>query len=266
MSSGLTLGFARANLPTSALAPSVAASIPQSAAAINAVTSWILNNGMWVGTLQEAVFTIWDDVQITLPRSMLTIQASVLQGTGDQFRQWVPMNVANEWFQWIPGGSGFISNPPWNTQVLTSLGEGFVIFRDLPSTGTIKIYNTTTETAGTINIRGFDSTGAKVYTGTGGSRVEGENVAQPTTANTSATTTTTWNSGNSLYAVVRPTTNGVIKFYHVAADTTETQADDIAVDAATVGADFVFKRGSGWTTIINLFKLRKKAKAETTTT
>lgn len=223
MSSGLTLGFARANLPTAALAPSVAASVPQSAAAINAVTSWILNNGMWVGTLQEAVFTIWDNVQITLPRSMLTIQASVLQGTGDQFRQWVPMNVANEWFQWIPGGGGFVSNPPWNTQVLTSLGEGFVIFRDLPSTGTIKIYNATTETAGTINIRGYDSAGAKVYTGVGGSRVEGENVAQPTTANTSVTTATTWNSGNSLYAVVKPTTNGVIRFYHVAADLTETK-------------------------------------------
>ncbi len=223
MSSGLTLGFARANLPTSALSAQTAASASLSAQVINAATSWILNNGKWLGTLQEAVFTIWDNVQITLPRSMLTIEASVLQGTGDQFRQWVPMNVANEWFQWIPGGGGFISNPPWNTQVLTSLGEGFVIFRDLPSTGVIKIYNTTTETAGTINIRGFNSSGDKVYTGTGASRVEGENVAQPTTANTNISTSTTWNSGNSLYAIIKPTTNGLIRFYHVAADLTETK-------------------------------------------
>lgn len=222
MSSGLTLGFARANLPSQALPPSVAASVPQSAAVINAATSWIMNNGKWVGTLQEAVFTIWDDVQITLPRSMLTMEASVLQGTGDAFRQWVPMNVANEWFQWIPGGSGFISNPPWNTSVLTSIGEGFVLFRDLPSTGVIKIYNTTTETAGVINIRGYDSTGGKVYTGTGPARVEGENVAMPTTASTSSTTSTTWNAGNSLYAIIKPTTNGIIKFYQVASDLTET--------------------------------------------
>ena len=47
------------------------------------------------------------------------------------------------------------------------------------------------------------------------------------------------------------------------ADTTPTQTDDLLVDAAQVGADFVFKRGSGWSTIISLFKLRKKAKQET---
>lgn len=222
MSSGLTLGFARANLPPAALSPAKAASASLSASDINAATSWIMNNGKWIGTMQEAVFTIWDDVQITLPRSMLTIEASVLQGTGDQFRQWVPMNVANEWYQWIPGGGGYISNPPWNTSVLTSLGEGFVFFRDLPSTGVIKIYNTTTEVAGTINIRGFDSTGAKVYTGTGVSRIEGENVAQPTTNGTNISTSTVWNVGNSVYAVVKPTTNGVLKFYQVAADATET--------------------------------------------
>ncbi len=224
MSSGLTLGFARANLPTAALSAQTAASASLSAAVINAATSWIMNNGKWIGTLQEAVFTIWDNVQITLPRSMLTIEASVLQGTGDQFRQWVPMNVANEWFQWIPGGGGFISNPPWNTQVLTSLGEGFVIFRDLPSDGAIKIYATTTETTATkINIRGFDVSGNKVYTGTGASRIEGEDVSVPANAGAPVTTGNAWNAGNSLYAIIKPTTNGVIQFYHVAPDLTETK-------------------------------------------
>ena len=46
------------------------------------------------------------------------------------------------------------------------------------------------------------------------------------------------------------------------ADHTETQADDLALDAAQVGADFVFKRGVGWSKIIALFRLRKKVKAE----
>lgn len=219
---GLTLGFARANLPAAALSPEQAASIPLSARAVNAAISWIFQNEKWLGTVQEAVFTIYDDVQITLPRDIRTIEASVLQGTGENYRQWVPMNVASEWYQWIPGGGGFVSNPPWNTSALTSLGEGFVFFRNLPSTGTIKIYNVTTETAGTINIRGYDSAGTKVYTGVGASRVEGENVAQPTTASTSVTTSTTWNEGNSVYAIVKPTTNGILKFYHVATDATET--------------------------------------------
>lgn len=219
---GLTLGFARANLPTQALSPAVAASASQSARDINAAIAWVFQNDKWLGSMQEAVFTIYDNEQITLPRDIRTIEASVLQGTGDQFRQWVPMNVASEWYQWIPGGGGFVSNPPWNTSALTSLGEGFVFFRELPSTGHIKIYNVTTESAGTINIRGYDSTGAKVYTGVGAARIEGENVAQPTTAATSVTTSTTWGSGNSVYAIIKPTTNGILKFYHVAADLTET--------------------------------------------
>lgn len=222
MSSGLTLGAARAQLPPSALSPAKAASAALAAPDINAVCQWIMNNGKWVGTIQRAVFDIQDDEQITLPRSMFTVQAAVIQGTGDQYRQWVPLSVTNEWFQWIPGGTGFVSNPPWNVGAFTSLGEGFVFFRDLPSTGVIKIYNTTTETAGTINIRGYDSTGAKVFTGTGAARVEGENVVQPTTANTNISTATTWNEGNSVYAVIKPVTNGQLKFYQVAADLTET--------------------------------------------
>lgn len=222
MSSGLTLYQARTSLPTAALASSKASSAAAAAPDINAACSWIMNNGKWVGTMQKAVFSIYDSVQITLPRSMFTVQAAVLQGTGDQYRMWGRFNVTNEWYQWIPGGPGFISNPPWNTAAFTSLGAGFVFFRDLPSTGTIKVYNTTTETAGTINIRGYDFSGQKVFTLAGASRIEGENLAQATTANTAVTTATTWNSGNSVYGVVKPTTNGQLLFYHVAADATET--------------------------------------------
>lgn len=180
-----------------------------------------MSRGKWRGTVAQVILTVNDNVQVTLPRGMLAILGAAIQGEGDQFRQVWKVPVSNEWFQWIPGGPGYVSNPPYNTVGFVSQGDGFVMFKDLPSAGTIKIYNTTTESAGTINIRGL-SGGDKVYTGVGAARVEGENVAQPTTANTSTATATTWDSGNSLYGIVKPATNGIIKFYHVAPDLTET--------------------------------------------
>lgn len=222
MSSGLTLGQARTLLPTSALSAQRAATAATAAPYINAATSWLLSHGKWRGTIAPAVFQVTDNSQVTLPRGMLAILGAVMQGTGDRFRQQWAYPVMNEWYQWLPGGPGLVTDAPRDTSGFESQGDGFVLFRDLPSTGQIVVSNATTETAGTINIRGFDSTGAKVYTGTGGARVEGENVAQPTTANTSVTTATTWNAGNSLYGVVKPTTNGIINFYHLAANSTQT--------------------------------------------
>jgi len=222
MSSGLTLGQARTQLPSAALNAADAASASTAAPYINAATSWLLSHGKWRGATASAIFNVTDNVQITLPRGMLTLLGVAIQGTGDNFQQFAKVQVTNEWYSWLSGGPGISTNPPWSTTGMVAIGDGFVIFRDLPSTGQIKVYNTTTETAGTINIRGFNSSGDKVFTGIGAARIEGENVAMPTTANTSTTTSTTWNSGNSLYAVFKPTTNGVIKFYQVAADSTET--------------------------------------------
>lgn len=224
MSSGLTLGQARAQLPTAALSAQNAATATLAAAQINPATSWLITSGKWRGTVQRAVFDIRtllvDDEQqpayITLPRSMLTVEAAVFQGTGDQYRSWQRVDIANEWYQWIPGGPGYISNPPLNTAAFVSLGDGFVFFAQLPSDGQIKFTTTAAESANTINVRGFNSSGSKVYTGTGASRIEGENVTIPTVLGNSVTTSTTWNEGDSVYGVVKPQTNGVILVYHVA--------------------------------------------------
>lgn len=215
MSSGLTLAAARAQLPTAALSAVNAATATLAAAQINPATSWLITSGLWKGTVQHAVFEIQDSSYITLPRGMLTVQAAVMQGTGDEFRSWASYPVANEWFQWLPGGQNFNANPPYSTPLFNSIGDGFVFFMELPTTGTLKFTNTTTESSGTINIRGFNSSGDKVFTGTGAARVEGENLAMPTTASTSTTTSTTWNEGNSVYGIVKPTTNGVLNVYCV---------------------------------------------------
>lgn len=47
-----------------------------------------------------------------------------------------------------------------------------------------------------------------------------------------------------------------------ASNTTETQVDDTLVDAAKVGADFVYKRGAGVISFFKLLALRAKAKKE----
>lgn len=221
MSSGLTLYQARTTLPTAALSAQKAATAALAAPDINAAASWLISGpagggDKWRGTIRQAVFTIYDEEYITLPRGMLTVQAATLQGTGDNYRQWCPFVVTNEWFQWIPGGTGFNSNPPDSTWTFNSVGDGFVFFRKLPSEGTIKITNTTTESAGSFNIRGYDSSGDKVFTGTGASRIEGENVAMPTVSGTSTTSSTVWDDGDSVYGIVKPTTNGVLLVYHVA--------------------------------------------------
>lgn len=221
MSSGLTLGQARTLLPPAALSAQNASSASVAAPYINAATSWLLSHGKWRGTVSPAVFQVYDNQQVTLPRGMLAILGSALQGTGDAFRNKWKVQVTNLWYSWIAGGPGIVTNPPYDVGGMVDQGDGFVIFRDLPSAGTINVYNSTTESAGTINIRGL-SNGQKVFTGTGAARIEGENVAMPTTNGTSTTTATTWDSGNSLYAVVKPATNGVLNFYHVAADLTET--------------------------------------------
>lgn len=221
MSSGLTLAQARALLPAAALPASVSATAAGSTLYINAATSWLMSHGKWRGTVAPAVFQVQDNEQVTLPRGMLAMLGASLQGTGDAWRCSWKVQITNLWYSWISGGPGIIVNPPYDTSGMVDQGSGFVIFRDLPSTGTIKVYATTTETSGSINIRGFSS-GGKVYTGAGGSRIEGENVAMPTTTGSPTTTITTWDAGNSLYAVIKPSTNGVIQFYQVASDLTET--------------------------------------------
>jgi hypothetical protein len=221
MSSGLTLYAARTTLPSVVFTPGQSASAALAAPPINAATSWLLSEGRWRGTKQAMALTVYDD-QITLPREALCVLSAIVQGTGDNFRSQARYAVSNMWYQWIPNGPGVVVNPPYDVSQFTDRGDGYVTFRPLPSDGVLKLYNSTTESAGTVNIRGYDSTGAKVFTGTGASRIEGENLAQPTTASTSSTTSTTWNAGDSLYAIVKPATNGVMSLYHVASGGTET--------------------------------------------
>lgn len=66
---------------------------------------------------------------------------------------------------------------------------------------------------------------------------------------------------NAAYTTEQAVRSG-LQIAETLADTTPTQVDDSVVDAAKLGADFVFKRGAAFSTLVNLLKLRKKAKQQ----
>jgi hypothetical protein len=182
-------------------------------------TEQLLNRGNWRGTNRKTAFAVYDN-QFTLPRGLVTAKSAMVQGE-DSPTYVCSYPIRNEWYEFIPGGEGLIVNAPTDVCAFQDRGDGFVTFRDLPSAGTLKIYNSTTESAGSFHVRGLVD-GQKLYTGTGASRIEGVNIAMPTTASTSTLGAHTFDAGASLYSIVKPVTNGVITLYHVADDDTET--------------------------------------------
>lgn len=212
-SSGLTLGIARTQLPSVCFPPGAAATAQLAAPYINAATSSLISAGLWRGTKQRAVFTPYDN-QITLSREMLCILSASVQGeSADNTLISGLYPVTSQWYQWLPGGPGLIVNPPYDIGRFVDQGDGFVCFRDLPSAGTLRVYTSATGESGSFHVRGI-SGGQPVFTGVGGSRAEGENMALPSTVS-SVTSATTFDAGNSISAIVKPTTNGVLTLYHV---------------------------------------------------
>lgn len=210
----LTLGSARSQLDQSCVPAGTLASATLSAKYINFATKSIINSGKWVGLEERVALTVYDN-RISLPRKYVSAEAASIQGEGDNFRCAWSYPIVNQWFEFIAGGPGLNTNPPYDTPQFQDLGSSFVVFRPLPSAGTLKITTSATETASPFLIRGF-SGGQKVYSGTGTGRIEGVTLTVPVTINTSVATTQEFDAGDSLYSIVKPTTNGVLTFTHVA--------------------------------------------------
>jgi len=310
MPSRITLGLARTALPDVCFPAGAKNSAATAAAPINQATDLLITYGKWRGTLQQVAFTVYDD-QITLPRNLFTVLGAAIRGTGDRSRLSWQQNVNNQWFQFITGGPGLNTNPPYDTFGFQDRGDGFMLIRDLPSVGRLKVVTTTTGESGTFSIRGY-SNSAKVYTGDGGgdsvtvsgtlspnaaglylrigtlngygiyargvdyilfqggtdwilqdysggitqqadawssgsiegpagtyspsgaftgnaivvlnsasAQIEGENLTLPNTVS-SVTSATVWDAANSIYSIVKPTTNGVLMLYLVDALNVET--------------------------------------------
>lgn len=213
----LTLGYARANLPTVALTSVQAATAAAAAVQINAAVRMLFKDGLWKGTKQAISLTVYAG-QVALPRGAQAILSAVVQGSGDAYRYQARYPVTNDWYQWIPNGPGIVTDPPYDVGRFVDRGAGFVTFRTLPSAGTLKLYSELNETAGSFHVRGFSASG-KVFTTSGSTKIEGETLAVPTTGGNSATSTTTFSAGDSLYMATKPATNGRLTLYHVSGAT-----------------------------------------------
>lgn len=177
-----------------------------------------MTHGKWRGSVRRVRFPVWDH-QVTLPRNVQTILGGFVQDTDSARCVWLT-SVRNEFYELQSGGFGPITDPPCNVPGLVSQGDGFVTFRDLPSAGRLKIYNTASEGACQLHVRGFAS-GQKVYTRGNCGKMEGEDITFPGANGSSRLSDTTFDVGP-LYAVNKPASNGVLLIYHVAADLTET--------------------------------------------
>lgn len=180
---------------------------------LNQVSERCLTQGKPRGTIQTAQIAIYDN-QITLPRGLETMLGWKTISGGVATCWGGPRQIFNRWFQFTstqyPANYPFYCDPGLYDQ-----GDGFVTFRELPLAGKVRITTTTTETTTTaFNVRGLSS-GSAVYTGTGASRIEGENLTVPLVSGNSATSTTSFDAGNSLYLIFKPQTNGVVTFWLV---------------------------------------------------
>jgi hypothetical protein len=138
---------------------------------INRVLERFFAEGKFVGTIQQATITAYEDANdnkfITLPRHLETC----LRGGKAGYKTTA---VQSEWYQYLPQGRGIRKADQAYYGPLQDIGEGFVTFRDIETTSTLTLTSSETEDAGSyIWIRGKDNNGNKIFSDVDGDRVEG---------------------------------------------------------------------------------------------
>jgi len=138
---------------------------------INRVLERFICEGKFVGTIQQATITAYEDANdnkfITLPRHLETC----LRGGKAGYKTTA---VQSEWYQYLPQGRGIRKSTDAYYGPLQDIGEGFVTFRDIETASTLTLSSSETECAGSyIWIRGKDNNGDKIFSTVDGERVEG---------------------------------------------------------------------------------------------
>jgi len=138
---------------------------------INRVLERFFAEGKFVGTIQQATITAYEDADvnrfITLPRHLETC----LRGGKAGYKTTA---VQSEWYQYLPQGRGIRKQDQAYYGPLQDIGEGFVTFRDIETASTLTLSSSETECAGSyIWIRGKDANGDKIFSTVDGERVEG---------------------------------------------------------------------------------------------
>ena len=175
--SSLTLGLCVERLPASVVPqpdpPDLAGFDAQAELRnnINRVLERIHAEGKFVGTIQQATITAYEDADgnkfITLPRHLETC----LRGGKAGYKTTA---VQSEWYQYLPQGRGIRKADQAYYGPLQDIGEGFVTFRGIETASTLTLTSSETECAGSyIWIRGKDNNGNKIFSDVDGERVEG---------------------------------------------------------------------------------------------
>jgi len=169
---------------------------------INRVLERFHAEGKWVGTVQQATITAYEDADdnkfITLPRHLETC----LRGGKAGYKTTA---VQSEWYQYLPQGRGIRKQDQAYYGPLQDIGEGFVTFRDIETASTLTLTSSETECAGSyIWIRGKDASGNKIFSTVDGERVEGIRLDL---GNGTQTTSQTFKE---LYSVEKTPTTGTI--------------------------------------------------------
>jgi hypothetical protein len=207
--SSLTLGLCVERLPASVVPqpdpPDLAGFDAQAELRnnINRVLERFFAEGKYVGTIQQATITAYEDVNdnkfITLPRHLETC----LRGGKAGHKTTA---VQSEWYQYLPQGRGIRKQDQAYYGPLQDIGEGYVTFRDIETASTLTLSSGETECAGSyIWIRGKDANGDKIFSTVDGDRVEGIRLDLG-----NGTQTTTGITFKEIYSVEKTPTTGVV--------------------------------------------------------
>jgi hypothetical protein len=169
---------------------------------INRVLERFFAEGKFVGTIQQATITAYEDANdnkfITLPRHLETC----LRGGKAGYKTTA---VQSEWYQYLPQGRGIRKADQAYYGPLQDIGEGFVTFRDIETASTLTLTSSETEDAGSyIWIRGKDNNGNKIFSTVDGERVEGIRI------DLGDGTHTTSQTFKEIYSVEKTPTTGTI--------------------------------------------------------
>lgn len=212
---------------------------------INRVLERFHAEGKWVGTVQQATITAYEDANdnkfITLPRHLETC----LRGGKAGYKTTA---VQSEWYQYLPQGRGIRKADQAYYGPLQDIGEGFVTFRDIETPSQLTLSSSETECAGSyIWIRGKDASGNKIFSTVDGERVEGIRLDL---GNGTQTTSQTFSE---LYSVEKTPTTGIISLSAGATTLAKYEAGERAisyrryiVDKAWDAVQGIFKRRHCW--------------------
>jgi hypothetical protein len=247
--SSLTLGLCVERLPNSIVPvadpPDLAGFDAQAELRnnINRVLERFFAEGKYVGTIQQATITAYEDVNdnkfITLPRHLETC----LRGGKAGYKT---SAVQSEWYQYLPQGRGIRKSDQSYYGPLQDIGEGYVTFRDIETASTLTLSSNETECAGSyIWIRGKDNNGDKIFSTVDGDRVEGIRLDLG-----NGTQTTTGITFKEIYSVEKTPTTGTITLAAGATTLAKYEAGERAISYRRYIVD------RNWDAVQGIFKRR----------